>query len=93
MSRFLGLAILSIATMGFATAADLILPRRPPGGFRGLIVVGLVGGLIIGWIADAVGFSFGPSPGGISLVISVLGSVMTIAMVCLYATIFDNPQI
>ena len=78
--------------MGFATAADLILPRRPPGGFKGLIIVGLVGGLILGWIADACGFPLGPSPGGISLVMAVLGSAMTIALICLYATTFEKPQ-
>jgi uncharacterized membrane protein YeaQ/YmgE (transglycosylase-associated protein family) len=91
VTRLLGLAILSLATLGFSTAADLIMPRRPPGGFKGLIVVGLVGGLIIGWIADSLGFPLGPSPGGISLVVAVLGSAMTIALICLYATIFETP--
>ncbi len=91
MTRALGLAVLAAATILISWAADAILPRRPTGGFRGLIIVGLVGGLLVGWAVGDSGILFGPTPGGVNLFAAVLGAALSIALISVYTTFLRKP--
>lgn len=90
MSRAMGLAIVALAALVCAWAAESILPRRPPGGLRGLAIVGLVGGIFAGWAAASLGFHIGPVPGGVSLLAALLGSALSISLVAAYTARFKR---
>ncbi|MBN1425576.1 hypothetical protein JXA88_13560 [Candidatus Fermentibacteria bacterium] len=86
MNTTVGFGVLAIATAVLGWLAEEALPRRPTGGLKGLIVLGLVSGFFFGWLADALQVGPGPSPGGINLLAGVCGSaasIMTISLATL----------
>ena len=77
MTTALGFAVLVGASVVLGWIAELALPRRPTGGLKGLIILGLVSGLLCGWIAEELGGGPGPDPGGINLAAGVVGTALS----------------
>lgn len=94
MSTAIGFGILAAATALLGWIAEEALPRRPTGGLKGLIVVGLVSGFFLGWLTEALQIGRGPSPGGINLLAGVLGSaaaIVAVSAVALFHGTRDRP--
>ncbi|MCU0611956.1 MAG: hypothetical protein MUE60_09235 [Candidatus Eisenbacteria bacterium] len=78
MSTTIGFGVLVAATVLMGWLAEEVLPRRPTGGLKGLITLGLVSGFSLGWFFEALHIGRGPSPGGINLVAGLVGSMVSI---------------
>ncbi len=85
MSTAVGFGMLAIATILMGWLAEELLPRRPTGGLKGLLTVGLVSGFFFGWLAEALKVGPGPSPGGVNLVAGLVGSASSILVVSVAA--------
>jgi uncharacterized membrane protein YeaQ/YmgE (transglycosylase-associated protein family) len=61
--------------------ASLLVPGRTPGGVVGAILIGILGAVVGGWLAEV--FTGGSSVNGINLysvLVAVLGSVILLAV-------------
>lgn len=87
MTTALGFGMLVAVSVVLAWLAEEVLPRRPTGGLKGLIVSGLVSGFCLGWVAEALHFGAGPSPGGVNLAAGLAGSTGAILALSLQAVL------
>ena len=83
MSTTVGFGILVVSTAVVAWIAEELLPRRPTGGMKGLLVLGLVAGFFFGWLATELRIPLGPAPGGVSIGAGLVGSVGAIVVASL----------
>jgi uncharacterized membrane protein YeaQ/YmgE (transglycosylase-associated protein family) len=83
MSATIGFGILVISTAGLAWIAEELLPQRPTGGMKGLLILGLVAGFFFGWLAAELRIPLGPSPRGVSIVAGLIGSAGAIMVAAL----------
>ena len=60
--------------------ASLLVPGRTPGGVIGAIVIGMVGAVLGGWLATAMGIGSVNGLDFYSIVIAVIGSVVLLAI-------------
>jgi uncharacterized membrane protein YeaQ/YmgE (transglycosylase-associated protein family) len=83
MSTTIGFGILVASTALLAWIAEELLPRRPAGGLKGLLVLGLVAGFFFGWLAAELSLPLGPSPRGVSVGAGLFGSAAAILVASL----------
>ena len=73
------MAIISWIVFGFiaGAVAKWIMPGKDPGGFVGTIIIGIVGAVVGGFIANILGFA-GVSPGFdlTSFIFAVIGAIV-----------------
>lgn len=83
MSTTIGFGILVVWTMALAWIAEELLPQRPTGGLKGLLVLGLVAGFFFGWLAAELRIPLGPTPRGVSIGAGLIGSAGAILVASL----------
>ena len=81
MTTAIGFGVLVATTVLLGWLAEELLPRRPTGGLKGLLTLGLVNGFLLGWVVEALQVGRGPSPGGINLAAGLIGSAVSILTV------------
>jgi uncharacterized membrane protein YeaQ/YmgE (transglycosylase-associated protein family) len=85
MSTTIGFGILVVCTMALAWIAEELLPRRPTGGLKGLLMLGLVAAFFFGWLAAELRIPLGPTPRGVSIGAGLIGSAGAILVASLWA--------
>lgn len=85
------MSVLSWIVFGLIAGAiaKILLPGRDPGGFIVTIVIGVVGGLLGGWLSSKVG---GQGVSGFNLMSFVWAVIGSIILLILYRLLFHRKR-